>query len=204
MIVRRLNAILSQFSSHVVAWVHAVAASAKGFGRQAAAPAASALVDAASQPPTALPPRTAINWLEDARRLRGRPAPRPIAARPATETLRQILHDPRWTSAFEAGTQIRAPRPSRPLDQRPTLPLPQTQPAPHLPAAPSSSTSDTEQDAQTHASETEDEARRRLTLIRDLVRRGLYNEGFKPGDIPDQYRTRPAGPDAPQDDGPHD
>lgn len=177
MIVRRLKAL--------VAWV--VAGFDRAFGARARqrVRAEHAAVAATTAPH---PSPAGRNWLEDGRRLRGRPAPRPAPARPANEVLRQVLRDPHWTSAFEAGRLARPLHPLHPLEERTTLePL---RLSPHLSAAPS--------DSAREAANGEDmvEEQRRLLLIRELVRRGLYNEGFKPGHIPEQYRPRPTPPGA--------
>lgn len=178
MIVRRLKALVMRATA---ALAHALTA----LRRKRVEPAAVAV--GASTPPLRAH-RVGTNWLEDARRLRGRPALRPMQPRPANEMLRQILRDPRWTSAFEAGRLARPPRPSQPPDERTTNePMRAT---PHLPAAPSESTH--EPANAEHAVESQ----RRLLLIRELVRRGLYNEGFKPGQVPDQYRPRSTPPGA--------
>jgi hypothetical protein len=42
-----------------------------------------------------------------------------------------------------------------------------------------------------------DRERRRLVFLRELVRRGAYNEGFAPGRLPDQYRPPAGGPSEP-------
>src|SRR5579859_190159 len=164
MIVRRLKTFLSHIASRIAIWVHGAIAWAFGRGRTMFGRGDAETVGGAPfQPAERDTSRAAPNWLEDARRLRGRPAPRPIVPRPATETLRQILRDPHWTSAFEAGRLGRPLSPSRPLEQRPTLPAQgTTQPGSHLPVAPSSPTPETVED------DPAAETRRRLHLIREL------------------------------------
>jgi hypothetical protein len=173
MIVRRLNAL----------YVWVVAAVVRAFARPPAVSAPLA-VGGESASPRRLATRT--NWLEDGRRLRTHLVPRPAIARPSTETVRQILRDPHWASAFDATRLSRPPRASNPLESRalpeggeaaPTRPLATPGPA-------------------TNAGSAAEEAQRRLTLMRDLVQRGLYNEGFTPHDAPDYYRPRPSGGDA--------
>lgn len=153
------------------------------------------------------------HWMEDARRLHGRvpfahlgtlppgirphasarPQPRdarpPRPARsPRDEQLREILRDPRW-AAFDGhhGTPP-PPRLPRGIDPRLThrpgegvISRPMTTPSP-------SPTGDAQPAPLTEREQ------RRLVFMRELVGRGVYNEGFAPAQVPDQYRPKP--PDA--------
>ena len=127
------------------------------------------------------------NWLADARRLHTHPLPQTWLARPSTETVRQILRDPRWASAFDAPRVMRPPRLSNPLEARSLPEVSET--APTRPLTSPSPTPSANAEAE--------EAQRRLALMRDLVRRGLYNEGFAPKDAPDYYRPRASDAELP-------
>jgi hypothetical protein len=125
-------------------------------------------------------------WLADSRRLRARPAPPSMQPALAADYLRQILRDPRWAVAFDASHGPRPPRSASSMadpraSQQPTGPAPSRPLTSPSPAA----------DAGTSA----ELAWRRLNFVRELVRRGIYNEGFDPRHLPDHYRPRPTAPD---------
>jgi hypothetical protein len=125
-------------------------------------------------------------WLDDSRRLRARPSTRsrPALAQVTREQLRQIFTDPRWASAYDAARSSRPPRPPAGGEGRPTHSAGEAVDSrPAVPSRPAAAS----EDAGTH----EARARRRLVFIRDLVRRGIYNEGFGPAQLPEQYRPRP-------------
>ncbi|HEV2235059.1 MAG TPA: hypothetical protein VGR57_00225 [Ktedonobacterales bacterium] len=124
-------------------------------------------------------------WLDDARRLRARPGarPRPTLTQVSREQLRQILTDPRWASAYDAALPPRPPRP--PLLGEAHAPQPAGESTDSRPAVPSRPAA---------ASEDQADRQRRLAFIRDLVRRGIYNEGFDAAHLPEQYRPHPDAP----------
>lgn len=127
-------------------------------------------------------------WLADSRRLRARPAPPSTQPALAAEYLRQILRDPRWAVAFDAGHSPRPPRGASSMAD----PRASQQPAGPAPSRPLTSPSPAA-DAGTSA----ELAWRRLIFVRELVHRGIYNEGFDPRHLPDHYRPRPTAPDDP-------
>ena len=125
-------------------------------------------------------------WLDDSRRLRARAGarPRPALAQVTRDQLRQIFTDPRWASAYDAA---RLPRPPRtPTGSETRAPHSAGESIDSRPAVPSRPAAASEDTGERAARE-----RRRLAFIRDLVRRGIYNEGFEPAQLPEQYRHRP-------------
>ncbi len=146
-------------------------------------------------------------WMDDARRLHGRdpfahlgnippgmkppasagPAPREArtlrpARSPRDEQLREILRDPRWAS-FDGLRGSPPPRLPGRADSRPAhrpgegvISRPLTSPSPSGDAQPGPLT---------------ERERRRLHFLRELVERGVFNEGFAPERMPDQYRPKP-------------
>jgi hypothetical protein len=94
------------------------------------------------------------------------------------EQLRQIFTDPRWASAYDAALPPRPPR--APLVSEAHAPQPAAESVDVRSAVPSRPAAASEDQAERE--------RRRLTFIRDLVRRGIYNEGFDPAQLPEQYR----------------
>jgi hypothetical protein len=127
-------------------------------------------------------------WLDDSRRLRARPAPRPRPAlSPASrEQLRRILRDPTWAVTYDATLAPRPPRTPPPSDPR--APQPSGESASSRPLATPSPAAASEDQA--------DREQRRLRFVRDLVRRGVYNEGFDSTHLPDQYRPKASDADA--------
>lgn len=126
------------------------------------------------------------HWMADARRLRARPVPRPALPAPAREQLRQIFRDPRWTVAYNAAPAVRPPR--TPLTGTPQPTQPSSEPAAGRPR--------TSQGPSSAADGQGLHERRRLVYVRELVRRGIYNEGFDPSRLPEQYRPKPPRPGA--------
>lgn len=122
-------------------------------------------------------------WLEDARRLRVRPATRIGSAAPSREHIHQILHDPHWAAAYNASQAEHLPRTAPAVEPRETERHVRRGEPISRPLASSAQPDDHE--SPTTASLRE---RRRLVYVRELVRRGIYNEGFTPGTLPDQYR----------------
>lgn len=119
-------------------------------------------------------------WLDDCRRLHARVGarPRPTLMYVSHEQLRQIFTDPRWASAYDATPP---PRPARPPQvSEGHAPQPTAESMDSRPVAPSSPAAASDEHA--------DRELRRLVFIRDLVRRGIYNEGFDPAHLPEQYR----------------
>ncbi|HEX6797602.1 MAG TPA: hypothetical protein VF116_07805 [Ktedonobacterales bacterium] len=120
------------------------------------------------------------SWLDDAHRLR----PRRTALATADPNRRKHAApaDPR--PAPRSGTPTRPIVPPTPPTQDPTYARPwvfpahaASTPAPQQPAAASGALGGDEA-----------QARRRLMSLKYLVRIGLYNEGFAPTDVPEQYQ----------------
>jgi hypothetical protein len=155
-------------------------------GRQAAAPVVPIHPRTPHGAPAPGSDLAAARWLDDSRRLRARPSARsrPALAHVTREQLRQIFTDPRWASAYDAALSPRPPRaPSGGEARAPQSAAESVDSRPAVPSRPAAAS----EDAGTH----EARARRRLAFIRDLVRRGIYNEGFEPAQLPEQYRPRP-------------
>jgi hypothetical protein len=125
------------------------------------------------------------HWLDDSRRMR--PSRPPLLPSPSREHLRQILRDPRWAAVFDLSQSSRMPRApqvaQQAIESAPSRPL-------ATPIPPSSEPS------------LSDEERRRLVFLRQMVRRGVYNEGFAPAQLPEQYRPPTTGPESPPPDSP--
>jgi hypothetical protein len=128
-------------------------------------------------------------WLDDSRRLRARNSarPHPTLAQVSREQLRQIFTDPRWASAYDAAGGSRPPR--APTVGEASVQQPSAESVDSRPVVPSRPAAASEDAGDQGARE-----RRRLAFIRDLVRRGIYNEGFEPAQLPEQYRPRPEDP----------
>jgi hypothetical protein len=124
-------------------------------------------------------------WLDDSRRLRARPVPRPALPPASKEHLRQILRDPRWAAAFNAAPATRSPRAPQSGDPRSARQTGEAAPGRPLTSSSASATPDAQAARE----------RRRLDYVRELVRRGIYNEGFDAASLPEQYRPRPLPPD---------
>ena len=138
-------------------------------------------------------PRHALgNWLEDGRRLRVR-----LASAFTTPQDEQRRTDAR---AQGAERQRVISSPNRRSAETPVA-LPQTAPLipPGAALEPASPTSFS--DASLEEIEAMDEGQRKLIFLSYLVRQGIYNEGFKGADVPEQYRRsqgrdqEPATPD---------
>lgn len=125
-------------------------------------------------------------WLDDSRRLRMRPSRPPALPPPSREHLRQILRDPRWAAVFDTSQPSRSPRVAQQAVESPSS-RPLSTPIPP-----------------TSTGSFSDEERRRLVFVRQLVRRGVYNEGFAPAQLPEQYRHRATGPESPPPELPRD
>jgi hypothetical protein len=151
-------------------------------GRTAATQSNRALVAAAG----AGPYRAGLasgTWLEDAHRLRARPIGRLGSAAPSREHVRQILHDPHWAAAYNAAQAEHFPRSTPAAEPRETER--QIRRSEQLSRPLASSAQQEERESPSLSSLRE---RRRLVYVRELVRRGIYNEGFTPGALPEQYR----------------
>jgi hypothetical protein len=129
---------------------------------------------------TSIAPRHALgNWLEDGRRLRVRLAS--AFAAPQEEQRRADVR----------GQEVERPRvisgPNRRSAETPVA-LPQTAPLipPGTELAPTGPASFS--DASLEEIEAMDVGQRKLIFLGYLVRQGIYNEGFKGADIPEQYR----------------
>jgi hypothetical protein len=133
------------------------------------------------------------NWLDDGRRLR------PGIERTGMAHPSQTPRRP--TAADEApGRTPRASRPSAttaqsenplppPADAPPQLPPANVRPAEPLIASVSFEVGADERDVQ---------MRRGLASLKYLVRLGIYNEGFKGGQVPEQYQRSLGMDDSPQ------
>jgi hypothetical protein len=162
-----------------------------------------AIRPSASQPPPSLamvgaPPvhRSGLassTWLRDSRRLRAQREPRKGLPAPAREQLRQIMRDPRWMATYyDTAAAARPPRvPHSPDPRAQTHPGEPTVSRPLASSGPPAS-----------ADQRSTPERRRLNYVRELVQRGIYNEGFDPAQLPEQYRPRPQPPDASPPDRP--
>ncbi|HLZ24128.1 MAG TPA: hypothetical protein VKQ30_18595 [Ktedonobacterales bacterium] len=129
------------------------------------------------------------SWLDDGRRLRLRPSPpakldqrwNPRAATPRqpVPTQPQPGRAPSLRPAAEQpAPELPRPNPAEPAATR-AEPAPPTQPAP---------TNDTPLTAfGASSSMAEQYMYRRLMALRRLVRMGIYNEGFDPNRVPEQY-----------------
>jgi hypothetical protein len=129
------------------------------------------------------------SWLEDARRLRPRPVSRLGSAAPSRENVQRILHDPHWAAAYNAAQTEHFPRSApapEPRDPRETERQVRRSEQASRPLA-----SSAHPDERESASLSSLRERRRLVYVRELVRRGIYNEGFNPGTMPEQYRPHP-------------
>lgn len=141
------------------------------------------LVGAASARPSRGGDFASGSWLADSHRLRERPQVRPARSGPGPDQLRRILRDPQWAPTYEATS--RSKRPQHPSD---THAAERPEPAPSSrPMTSSSASSDGELGHE----------RRRLIYVRELVRRGVYNEGFDPARMPEQYRPKQQPPENP-------
>ena len=138
-------------------------------------------------------PRHALgNWLEDGRRLRVRLASAFTA--PQDESRRTDAR----TQGAERSRVVSGPQ--RRSAETPAT-LPQTAPLvpPGTTLAPANPTSFS--DASLEEIEAMDAGQRKLVFLGYLVRQGVYNEGFKAPDLPEQYRRsqgrdqEPAGAD---------
>lgn len=120
------------------------------------------------------------SWLDDAHRLRPRRAA--LATADPNRGKHAAPADPR--PAPRSGTPTRPIIPPAPPSEEPAPTRPWVfpahaalTPAPQQPAAASGALNGDEV-----------QARRRLMSLKYLVRIGLYNEGFAPSDVPEQYQ----------------
>ena len=124
-------------------------------------------------------------WMEDARRLRAQPETRLGSSAPSRENVRQIMHGPHWAAAYNASQTEHFPRSAPAAESREgELQLRRSESA-SRPLASSAPQEEPDSGALSSLRE-----RRRMVYVRELVRRGIYNEGFTPGTMPDQYRPR--------------
>jgi hypothetical protein len=140
------------------------------------------------------PRHTLGDWLEDGRRLRVRLASAFTA--PQDEQRRVDVR------AQEVGRPRVISGPNRRNAETPVA-LPQTAPLipPGTALAPASPTSFA--DASLEEIEAMDAGQRKLIFLSYLVRQGIYNEGFKGSDVPEQYRRsqgRDQEPETPDPD----
>ena len=176
MLVQRLTQRLATLRSHLAARLRAMFASLRSAGRGAAT--------GAIPHDGRLSTQQSGSWLDDAHRLRQRRSTALATAdqnrgkqtisgepRPAVPT-RPILPPP----APATSTPPAEARPARPW-QFPAHPAP----APSTPPQPAAAAPTSHDGDEAHA-------RRRLMSLRYLVRIGLYNEGFAPSAVPEQYQ----------------
>lgn len=165
----------------------------------------------ASQPAAAARPaprvRRQANWLEDALRLRPPRRTREVLlttsaptsqaqGKRRAEVVAGTTHKasdaserqvpPHQVPPHQAPSQNDTHRP----DTLPTLDAPASHTAPATPLASSDVASSSSLEDHDALAELEgmDAVRRRLELVRYLVRRRVYNEGFSPDETPEQYR----------------
>lgn len=127
-------------------------------------------------------------WLADAQRLRVRPLSRLGSDAPSREHIQQILHDPHWAAAYNAAQTEHFPRTASAAEPRETERYMRRSEPASRPLASSARQEDRESPSLSSLRE-----RRRLVYVRELVRRGIYNEGFTPGTLPEQYRPHSDG-----------
>ena len=178
MLVQRLTQRFATLRSWLAARLRAAMASLRSAGHGA--------TSGASPRDGRLSTQQSGSWLDDAHRLRQRRSTALATAdqnhgkqaasgepRPATPT-RPIV------PSTSASTPPADARPARPW-QFPAHPTSTPTPVPITPPQPA---------AAAHSSRELDEvqARRRLMSLKYLVRIGLYNEGFAPSALPEQYR----------------
>lgn len=183
MLVQRLTERLAQVFSRLAAWLRAVFARLAPGERWRGAEA--------SPGADGLSTQQSGSWLDDAHRLRPRRAalatadpnrgkhavpgeqrPTPYAGTPTHPII------PPAPTPAPTPTPTQEPRPGRPW-VFPAHPMP---PQPHPRPQPAPSASDGASDGD------EAQARRRLISLKYLVRIGLYNEGFAPSAVPEQYQ----------------
>jgi hypothetical protein len=170
---------------------------ARSLQHQHAAVHSGAAQVASAERQASIAPRHALgNWLEDGRRLRVRLASAFTA--PQDEQRRTDVR------AQGSERQRVISSPNRRSAETPVA-LPQTAPLipPGTALEPASPTSFS--DASLEEIEAMDESQRKLIFLSYLVRQGIYNEGFKGADIPEQYRRsqgRDQEPTTPDQDTP--
>lgn len=133
------------------------------------------------------------NWLDNGRRLRLTRAPRETVSNAGTGTSAGMAARPLWFKAHPtaaptppAPTETSAPRVQcAPVAAEPVKANPE--PVPTVPAVPAAHTEDDFGDDLSNL-EHLDADTRRLMLLRHLVRRRIFNEGFTGKDVPSQYR----------------
>ena len=183
------------FFDRVMARLAGRAGGSRSSQRQQAALHPVATQVASAERRTSIAPRHALgNWLEDGLRLRVRLAS--AFAAPQDEQLRvdvraQEVERPRVISG-----------PNRRSVEAPVA-LPQTAPLvpPGTELAPTNPTSFS--DASLEEIEAMDAGQRKLIFLSYLVRQGIYNEGFKGAEVPEQYRRsqgRDQEPEIPDQD----
>jgi hypothetical protein len=136
------------------------------------------------------PRYTLGNWLEDGRRLRVRFA---SAFSPAQEEQRRV-----GVRAQEVERPRVISTPNRRTAETPVA-LPQTAPLVPPGSAPANAVSFS--DASLEEIEAMDASQRKLIFLSYLVRQGIYNEGFKSPDLPEQYRRSQGRDQDSQDSG---
>ena len=128
----------------------------------------------------------AASWLDDARRLRPPRAALATADPPHSPDDTPPHGGPRPTDRPLG----RAAIPTHPLKPATAVPQNPTSPPKHLatPGAPQQPAVAFTAFGGHDAGETDVQAQRRLMSLKYLVRIGLYNEGFAPGALPEQYQ----------------
>lgn len=123
-----------------------------------------------------------------------RPSRQKMGAR-AFSPRQTVFSDPHATRWQNTETTRRYPTwPEAPASPRLKTPTPTPEPPPAqtaiVPAAPPPAASPPSPLAAAEPEKTPQEAERRLTFARYLVRRGTFNEGFAPESLPAQYQPR--------------
>lgn len=185
MLVQRLMERLAKLRSWLAARLGAMVAALRSAGRGAASGTAPREGRLSTQ--------QSGSWLDDAHRLRPR--------RAALATADQMRGNQTASGEPRPGAPTRPIVPSTPPPEtrlgRPwqfpahpaPMPAPTPAPATPPPAAP----------APDSREGNEVQARRRLMSLRYLVRIGLYNEGFAPSAVPEQYQRSLGTDDEPED-----
>lgn len=140
------------------------------------------------------------SWLDDARRLR--PPRSALATADPPHAQDGASHEGFARSAERLlGRSAMPTRPLKPASAGPQSPAqpPKRLPAPSAPQQPAVASAPSGDGAADR--DTDVQARRRMMSLKYLVRIGLYNEGFAPGNLPEQYHRSVSGEGEGEDEG---